>query len=124
MIPTPAPSTGAGVLFCRGWICLTPLDYSRALVLRLRSPAESIADNGDMLGLSLGKADQGTVVYLAHDSEHQIIASSLASFLSEWAKCNYVGPEIWIIEEFLDSSSGNINGDRPSAERLRVSMKS
>ncbi|MBL9167830.1 MAG: hypothetical protein JNN07_08835 [Verrucomicrobiales bacterium] len=77
-----------------------------------------------MLGLSLAKADQGAVVYLAHDSEHQIIASSLTSFLNEWAKCNYVGPEIWIIEEFLDPSSGLMNGDLPSAERLRVSMKS
>ncbi len=62
--------------------------------------------NGDFLAFDLtsGVTDP-PVIYLSHD-EFVIrkLASSLSSFLTEWEKLNYLGPAIWKLEDFIDSS--------------------
>lgn len=62
-------------------------------------------NNGDYLAVDITQSkDDPAVVYLSHDDESLIIAETFTSFLHHWEKIDYAGPEIWIIEEFLDEN--------------------
>lgn len=75
--------------------------------------------NGDYLGLVSEGKTSGCVMYLSHDSESQVIAGSFSSFLQEWAKCCYIGPEFWMIEDFLSAHTGYLDGETDAARTAR-----
>ena len=77
--------------------------------------------NGDLIALDQ-TADpvDPPVMYLSHDDESSaVISSSLADFLTSWARLCYIGPEIWLLEYWLDESSGLIDTDRHLTSELR-----
>ena len=69
--------------------------------------------NGDMIAFDVpSHPDNPPIVYLSHDENVvRTIAPDFTSFLFEWEKINYIGLEIWNLEEwgFLDSSTGYIS---------------
>jgi len=82
-------------------------------------PFASIA-NGDYLAVSLADgSDDPAVVYLAHEGGSQVIAPSFTQFLAHWERLCYVGPESWLLDNFLDEN-GFINADSEQASRLRA----
>ena len=63
--------------------------------------------------------DDPPVVYLSHDGESKLIAASFASFLGEWARLGYIGPELWFLEDFIDRRSGCLTSESKKAKALR-----
>lgn len=59
--------------------------------------------NADFIALDGRKdSDDPAVLYLSHDDESKTIVPDLGTFLNEWARLKYVGPESWMLEGFLD----------------------
>jgi len=76
-------------------------------------------DNADFIALDQrSPSDDPAVVYLSHDDESKRIAPSFTSFLREWARLRYIGPESWMIELFLDAD-GFLNAETEAAKTLR-----
>jgi len=76
-------------------------------------------DNGDYLALDLsGSRDGPPVIYLSHEGESEIIAPDFVTFLQTWERLCYIGPEIWLLAEFIDES-GLLNADTEKARQLR-----
>lgn len=75
--------------------------------------------SGDMLGVVTEGEDQGCVIYLSHDSESQILSRSFLEFLREWAQCCYLGPEIWMLEPYLNPDTGLLDGNSAEATEMR-----
>jgi hypothetical protein len=63
------------------------------------------------------------VLYLNHEEAPSIIAGSFSSFMKAWESLFYVGPEIWMLEPFLNSS-GHLDGTTPAAVEFRQAMES
>jgi hypothetical protein len=82
------------------------------------SPFARLA-NGDFLAFSKATSADAPVIYLAHDDASRILAPSFADFQREWKKLFYVGPEIWILEPFLDSETGYLRHDTEEGISLR-----
>jgi hypothetical protein len=79
--------------------------------------------NGDYLALAEWKKhNDPPVVYLSHDDTSRIITPNLASFLSEWAGVCYIGPEIWMLEPYLDKTTGYLNSNTDEARKLRTKI--
>jgi len=74
--------------------------------------------NGDTLALDM-RHSLPPVVYLAHDDDSRVIAPSFDAFLNTWERLCYIGPEIWLLDEFLDSETGLMNADTDKARQLR-----
>lgn len=75
--------------------------------------------NGDYLGLDTSQVHQESpVVYLSHDDESCIIAPSFASFLESWEGLSYIGPEIWMLDEFR-GDDGTLDATSDKARMLR-----
>jgi hypothetical protein len=88
--------------------------------LWLESLPFAYIENGDYLAVSLADGgDDPAVVYLAHDDASQVIAPSFTQFLAHWERLCYVGPESWLLNNFLDGN-GFINADSEQASRLRA----
>lgn len=76
-------------------------------------------DNGDYLALDLRSADlDPPIVYLNHDDDSLVLASDLATFLNAWERLVYVGPEHWLLLEFVDGR-GFLDPESDRAARLR-----
>ena len=76
-------------------------------------------DNGDYLALDLQSAElEPPVVYLNHDDGSSVIAPDLATFLNAWERLAYLGPEHWLLLEFVDSH-GFLDPESDRAVRLR-----
>jgi hypothetical protein len=100
------------------WVAENPDDFAfwtqSFPILRL--------DNGDFLGLDCRtSSDDPRVVYLSHDDESKIVAQSFTSFLSAWARVGYVGPESWMIENFLDDD-GLLDPETDKARGLQKAL--
>ncbi len=111
---------------CHEWARETWIaEYPKDQEFWLNSLPISPLDNGDFLAVDLreAKADP-PVVYLAHDDESRIIAPSFSAFLKTWADLCYIGPEIWILDHFIDNSTGMLDASTPKAERLRDVFRS
>jgi SMI1/KNR4 family protein SUKH-1 len=74
-------------------------------------------NNGDYLALDFRVATEPPVVYLNHDDESVTIAPSFDEFLRSWERLCYVGPEHWLLLEFV-GADGFLDGDSPGAARL------
>ncbi len=76
--------------------------------------------NGDYLGLDTAEGDDDPpVIYLAHDDQSRILSPSLSVFLSAWERLCYIGPEIWLLEEFL-GDDGMLTAVGAKADALRA----
>ncbi len=100
------------------WVAENPDDFAFWIqsfpILRM--------DNGDFLGLdSRSPSDDPAVVYLSHDDESKIVAESFTSFLSAWARVGYVGPESWMIENFLNDD-GLLDPETDKAQGLQKAL--
>jgi hypothetical protein len=75
--------------------------------------------NGDYLALDPRSADSDPpIVYLNHDDDSSVIAPDLATFLHAWERLAYVGPEHWLLLEFVDGH-GYLDPGSDRAARLR-----
>jgi hypothetical protein len=77
-------------------------------------------DNGDYLALDLRTNDTDPpVVYLNHDDESFLLASDFAAFLGAWERLGYIGPEHWLLREFI-GADGYLDPESDRASRLRA----
>jgi len=75
--------------------------------------------NGDYLALDRRNGEPDPpVVYLNHDDESTVIAANLVAFLNAWERLAYVGPEHWLLLEFIDER-GHLDADCDRAGHLR-----
>ena len=59
--------------------------------------------NGDIIAMDIrSDPEDPAVLYLSHDDDSRELSPSLSRFLKSWEKLGYVGPEIWILEPYLD----------------------
>jgi hypothetical protein len=85
-------------------------------------------DNGDCLALHVAaNPRQPPVLYLIHDADVDDespvvpISSSFEQFLGDWELLGYIGPDIWLLQPFLeDSKTGELDADSPLARRWRA----
>ncbi len=109
---------------CKEWagIFMEYPDPAQSAIWLNSLPFQEIS-NGDYLGLDISiKDDNPPVIYLSHDGDSQIIASSFTSFLSTWADLCYIGPENWILEPFQDEK-GWIDSTSQKADSLRKRLR-
>ena len=106
---------------CRQWAEETWIaEYPEEKAVWLNClPVAGLA-NGDYLAVRADGAGTGSAVYyLAHDDASQILAPSFPAFLDAWAKLGFIGPEIWVLEPFLDPGTGFLSGETAEAADLR-----
>ena len=105
---------------CRGWAEETWVaEYPQDKNFWLNSMPFAEMNNGDYLALDIIEAtDNPPVIYLSHDDESFIIAESFTDFLTHWERLCYIGPEVWMLENFR-GENGYINSDSSKAEDLR-----
>ena len=75
--------------------------------------------NGDKLGLDMRQKDKPPVVYLAHDDDSKVIAPDFDTFLETWERLCYIGPEIWLLKEFINQETGLLDPNSVKAIELR-----
>ena len=79
----------------------------------------TLLDNGDYLALDLRLNESDPpVVYLNHDDESFTLAPDFANFLEVWERLCYIGPEHWLLGEFI-GDDGHLDPDSDRASRLR-----
>ena len=77
-------------------------------------------DNGDYLALDLRTNETDPrVVYLNHDDESFLLAPDFAAFLVTWERLAYIGPEHWLLREFL-GADGYLDSESDRASGLRA----
>jgi hypothetical protein len=108
---------------CKDWAgdaWLSEEDFEKNRWLWLNSlPIISIA-NGDYIALDWSENQPDPpVVYLSHDDESHIISPSFTHFLSEWEQLCYIGPEIWLLEEFLNEETGYLESNSEKGHKIR-----
>lgn len=76
--------------------------------------------NGDYLALAphLDQVDP-PVIYLCHDDDNWLLARNLPAFLNGWEQLGYVGPEIWMLRDFCDRTSGCLDQESIKAQQMR-----
>jgi hypothetical protein len=57
-------------------------------------------------------------VYLNHDDDSSVIAPGLTAFLNAWERLAYLGPEHWLLLEFVDGR-GHLDPETERAAHLR-----
>jgi len=101
-----------------------------AQVLRDSVPFIPIG-NGDQLVLQVKPSpDRPRVIYISHetdvDTESPVIpiSESGEQFMADWERIAYLGPEIWLLNSFVqDSSTGLLDSGSPLASRWRAFLK-
>jgi len=75
--------------------------------------------SGDYLALDGREpSDDPAVVYLSHDDESKVIASSFTEFLAEWERLYYIGPDSSLLDEYSDDD-GLLSAENEKAQILR-----
>ena len=71
----------------------------------------SSLQNGDALGLNCSNDSiDPPVVYIDHEGcSNKQLAPTLNDFLYQWQRLGYIGPEYWMIEDFIDSGMDGLN---------------
>ena len=80
-------------------------------------------ENGDYLAVGTGDGSRGEIRYLSHDSAGEVLADSLLEWLQEWERLGYVGPEIWMLEPFIDPQTARLDAGGPKALKLQELLK-
>lgn len=106
---------------CKAWAEETWIaEYPEEQATWLSTLPIAAMANGDYLGVDLRHAKSDPpVVYLSHDEESRVIAPSFTAFLQAWAGLCYIGPEIWLLENFLDEKTGWLDSTSERAKKLR-----
>jgi hypothetical protein len=85
-----------------------------------RSAPFSEIGNGDLLALDISEdTDDPPVVYLSHEGGSNVIAPSFNHFLQHWEVMSYIGPEIWLLNDWIDGRSGWIDSNHQKSPLLR-----
>ncbi len=98
-------------------------DFNPEIGTRWKSSFPLLAlRNGDFIAFDLetDKANP-SIVYLSHDEEFvRTLAATFEDFLEKWSKINYLGPEIWELEEwgFLDQETGQLATESPNTDEF------
>lgn len=109
---------------CKAWATDTWIaDDSEQQEIWLKSFPIAAIENGDYLALRTYESANPPVVYLSHDGESKVIAPSFTNFLKTWERLCYLGPEIWMLENFIDPETGFLNADTDEAAALRALFK-
>ncbi len=105
---------------CQGWAEETWVaEYPQEKNFWLNSVPFAEINNGDYLSLDITEAkDNPSVVYLSHDDESFVVAESFTDFLTHWERLCYLGPDVWMIENFR-SENRYLNSNSNKAEGLR-----
>ena len=97
-----------------GWDESLSEDQTKAKEIWLSTVPFVEIGNGDYLGLHVSPDQSSSpVVYLCHDDEEcpvTTISPSFDTFLADWETLYYIGPEIWMLGDFLDNEgAGPLN---------------
>lgn len=104
---------------CRAWAEETWIaDDSDEQALWLKCLPIASLQNGDFIAVKTERNDP-PVVYLSHDNASRVISPSFMTFLKTWERLCYLGPEIWMLENFIDPKNGFLNADTVQAQALR-----
>jgi SMI1/KNR4 family protein SUKH-1 len=77
-------------------------------------------ENGDYLAVDLRtNATDPPVLYLNHDDESFLLAKNFAAFLGAWEGLGYIGPEHWLLREFV-GPDGYLDAESERASQLRA----
>jgi hypothetical protein len=92
---------------CKEWAAETWVaEYPDDLAFWTQSFPILRMDTADFLGLDCRTLkDDPAVVYLSHDDESKIIASSFTAFLAEWERLHYIGPDVSLLDAYYDGNS-------------------
>lgn len=105
---------------CKEWAADTWIaDDAEEQEIWLKSLPIAAIENGDYLAVRIDGGADPAVIYLSHDGESKIIAPSFTTFLKTWERLCYLGPEIWMLEDFVDAETGFLNADTEEAQALR-----
>jgi hypothetical protein len=93
----------------------------RDLDLWCRSAVFLHVGNGDCLGLDpLRNPSDPAVVYLVHDEpESGYISQSFTEFLRDWTELSFIGPELWLLDYWIDHEEGRIDTTMHKTDDLR-----
>jgi hypothetical protein len=96
-------------------------DYRRGHLL-------AIADtpNGDQFAVMLSGADADAIVYLSHDIDDihlYRVGDNLVSFLENYARLGFAGPEYWIWEQFTRKRTTPIDATSPQALKFLKALQ-
>lgn len=75
--------------------------------------------NGDYLALVDHRDADSAVVYLSHEGDSGIIAPTFSFFRSAWPRLCYLGPENWLLRDYMNSATGFLDPDSEEASELR-----
>ena len=105
---------------CKEWATDTWIaDNPEQQEIWLKSLPIAAIENGDYLAVRTDEGANPSVIYLSHDGESRVIAPSFTGFLKTWERLCYLGPEIWMLENFIDSETGLLSADTAEAQALR-----
>jgi hypothetical protein len=116
-----ADNLGGWMRECRAWATDTWIaEEPEQQQLWMRSVPIAELENGDYLGLFTPEDGiEPQVVYLSHEDISQVVAPSFRSFLSEWERICYLGPEIWVLDQFLDTRTGHLISGTDKGQDVR-----
>ncbi len=101
----------------RAWI---ERDYPDVLSFAARAFPFLEVGNGDCLVIDL---QDGRVKYFSHDDPEEtgrILGQNFHHFLDQWSALGCLGPEIWMLEPFLDENG--LNARRTRSQMLRTGL--
>ena len=93
----------------RAWI---KSDYPDVLSLAAQAFPFLEVGNGDCVAIDLR---DGRVKYLSHDDPDdtgRVLGRNFHHFMDQWSILGCLGPEIWMLEPFLDEDGLNAQGAR------------
>ncbi len=98
-------------------------DYPDVLSLEAQAFPFLEVGNGDCLVIDLR---DGHVKYLSHDDPDEtgkVLGQDFHHFMGQWSALGCLGPEIWILEPFLDENGFNAQGTRSQMLRAKLGLR-
>lgn len=98
-------------------------EYPEDAATWLNSTPLIALQNGDFIAIdSRTSTTDPAVVYLNHEDAPAVLAPTLSSFLTAWEYVYYLGPEIWMLEPFLNDE-GHLDPTTPAAQSFHQAME-
>lgn len=122
----PYEMISGGIENCEQWGALIYKESKQAGNVWLTSVPFIAVPNGDIIAFDIREtADDPPIVYLDHEGAyHRPLASSFETFLYQWERLCYAGPEIWMLGDFIDVNTGYLNHAIPAADAIRRRLRS
>jgi hypothetical protein len=107
----------------RGWVseCFSDPANAYDAVWHRKLPIMSVG-NGDMIGIELGGAQAGAVVYLSHDDGEghgYLLGEDFEDYVDRLGRLGGVGAEDWQWLRFTSARTSGLEPDSPRAARWR-----